>query len=66
MGRELLRLLTKVGERVESIGIVEAFLIFPAAAFCFAVLSGRVGTNQFVLHAHVKVHLPEKVSDFAL
>ena len=47
-------------------GIVEALLVFPVAAFCFAVVSGRVGTNPFVPYAQVKGGLLEKGFDFAL
>ena len=57
---------TKVGERVEAMGIVEAPLVFPVAAFYFAVVSGCVGTDPFVPYAQVKGGLLEKGFDFAL
>ena len=57
---------TKVGERVEAMGIVEAFLVFPVAAFCFAVVSGRIRADPFVPYAQVKGGLLEKGFDFAL
>lgn len=44
-------LLTKVGEGVEAVGAVEALLVFPVAALDFAVVSGRVGADQFVAYA---------------
>ena len=47
-------------------GIVEAFLVFPVAAFYFAVVPGRVGTNPFVPYAQIKGALLEKGFDFAL
>lgn len=63
MGREFP---TKVGERIEAMGIVEAFLVFPVAAFYFAVVSGRIRTDPFVPYAQVKGGLLEKGFDFAL
>ena len=63
MGREFP---TKVGERIEAMGIVEALLVFPVAAFYFAVVPGRVGADQFVPYAQVKGGLLEKGFDFAL
>ena len=47
-------------------GIVEALWVFPVAAFYFAVVPGRVGTNPFVPYAQVKGGLLEKGFDFAL
>ena len=47
-------------------GIVEALLVFPVAAFYFAVVSGRVGADRFVPYAQVKGGLLEKGFDFAL
>ena len=47
-------------------GIVEALLVFPVAAFYFAVVPGRVGTNPFVPYAQVEGGLLEKSFDFAL
>ena len=38
----------KVGERVEAVGIVETFLVFPVAAFHFSVMAGRIGADQLV------------------
>ena len=63
MGREFP---TKVGERIEAMGIVEVLWVFPVAAFYFAVVPGRVGTNPFVPYAQVKGGLLEKGFDFAL
>ena len=48
MGSELP---TKVGEREEAVGIVEALLIFSVTAFDLAVVAGRVGANQLVADA---------------
>ena len=45
---------------------VEALLVFPVAAFCFAVVSGRIRADQFVPYAKVKGGLLEKGFDFAL
>lgn len=42
---------TKVGERVEAVGIVEPLLVFPVAAFDLAVMAGRVGADQLVADA---------------
>ena len=47
-------------------GIVEAFLIFPMAVFCFAVVSGRISADTLVPYAQVKGGLLEKGFDFAL
>ena len=63
MGREFP---TKVGERIEAMGIVEAFLIFPMAVRCFAVASGRIRVEPFGPYAQVKGGLLEKGFDFAL
>ena len=49
MGSELP---TKVGEGVEGVGIVEAFLVFSVAAFDLAVMAGRVRANQLVPDTH--------------
>ena len=57
---------TKVGERVEAMGIVEALLVFPVTAFYFAVVSGRIRADQFVPYAQVEGGLLEKGFDFAL
>ena len=53
-------------KRVEAMGTVEALLVFPVAAFCFAVVSGRIRADQFVPYAKVKGGLLEKGFDFAL
>ena len=63
MGREFP---TKVGERIEAMGIVEALLVFPVTAFYFAVVSGRIRADQFVPYAQVEGGLLEKGFDFAL
>ena len=47
-------------------GIVEALLVFPVTAFYFAVVTGRIRTNQFVPYAQFKGSLLEKGFDFAL
>ena len=47
-------------------GIVEALLVFPVAAFYFAVVSGRIRADPFVPYAQVKGGLLEKGFDFAL
>ena len=47
-------------------GIVESLLVFPVAAFYFAVVSGCVGTDPFVPYAQVEGGLLEKGFDFAL
>ena len=57
---------TKVGERIAAMGIVEALLVFPVAAFYFAVVPGHVGTDPFVPYAQIKGDLLEKGFDFAL
>ena len=43
----------KVGEREEAVGIIEALLVFPVAAFDLAVVSGSVGANQLVTDAEI-------------
>ena len=47
-------------------GLVEAFLVFPVAAFYFAVVPGRVRADPFVPYAQVEGGLLEKGFDFAL
>jgi len=42
---------TKVGERVEAVGIVEPFLVFSVAALDLAIVAGRIGANQLVTNA---------------
>ena len=42
---------TKVGEGVERVLVVEAFLVFPVAAFNFTVVARRIGTDQLVADA---------------
>jgi hypothetical protein len=44
-------LLTKVGEGVKVVGVVEAFLIFPVAALDLAVVPGCIGPNQLMAYA---------------
>ena len=39
---------TKIGKGKETVGVVETLLIFAVAAFYFAVVSGRVWTDQLV------------------
>ena len=39
---------TKIGERVETMRIIESLLIFPVAALYFAIVAGCVWTDQFV------------------
>ena len=39
---------TKVGEGVERVLVVEAFLVFAVAAFDFAIMAGCVRTDQLV------------------
>ena len=48
MGSELP---TKVGERVEAVGVVEPFLIFSVAALDLAIVARRVGPNQLMAEA---------------
>ena len=43
----------EVGKGVEAMGVVEATLILPVAAFYLAVVAGRVGTNQLVPNAQL-------------
>ena len=50
-GHEASGVVYKVGEGVEAVGAVEALLVFPVAALDFAVVSGRVGADQFVAYA---------------
>ena len=42
---------TKVGEGVKRVLVVETFLVFPVATFDFAVMAGRVRTDQLVADA---------------
>ena len=39
---------TKIGKGKETMGVVETLLIFAVAAFYFAVVAGRVWTDQLV------------------
>ena len=39
---------SKVGEREETVGIIEALLVFPMAALDLTIVSGRVRTNELV------------------
>ena len=39
---------TKIGKGKETVGVVETLLVFPVAAFYFAVVAGRVWTDQLV------------------
>ena len=49
MGREFP---TKVGERIEAMGIVEATLILTVAALYLSIVTGRIGANQLVSFSH--------------
>lgn len=40
--------LLKAGGGEESMSRMKAFLVFPAAALYFAIMPGRVGTNELV------------------
>ena len=46
MNRELF---LKVLQREERVNRIKAILVFPVAAFHLAIMSGCVGTNQFML-----------------
>ena len=39
---------TKIGKGKETVGVVETLRVFPVAAFYFAVVAGRVWTDQLV------------------
>ena len=39
---------TKIGKGKETVGVVESLLVFTMAAFYFAVVAGRVWTDQLV------------------
>ena len=39
---------TKIGKGKETVGVVETLLVFTMAAFYFAVVAGRVWTDQLV------------------
>ena len=43
-----LKLPCKIFKRIERMAIVKALLVFPVAAFHFAVVPGCVGANQLV------------------
>jgi len=43
----------EVGKRVETMGVVEATLILTVAALYFAIVTGRIGTNQLVPNAQL-------------
>ena len=43
----------EVGKRVETMGVVEATLILTVAALYFAIVTGRIGTNQLVSNAQL-------------
>ena len=42
------KLFSKVVQRIKTVGIIEAFLVFPVAAFDLTVVSGSVGTDELV------------------
>ena len=44
---------TKVGERIEAVGIVKALLVFSVAALDLAIMAGRIGPNHLVADAQV-------------
>ena len=44
---------TKVGERVEAVVGVEAFLVFTVTAFDLAVMTGCIGPNKLVENANL-------------
>ena len=44
---------SKVVERVERVLVVETFLVFTVAAFHFAVVARRIGTNQLMPDAQL-------------
>ena len=39
---------TKIGKGEETVGVVETLLVFPVTAFYFAVVAGRIRTDEFV------------------
>ncbi len=43
------QLFTKVGERVEGVSIIEAFLIFFVVSLNLAIVTGSIGAELFVL-----------------
>ena len=57
MGSELP---SKVGERIEVVGVVESLLVFPVAAFDLAVVSGRVRADQLVADTQEELEQQEE------
>lgn len=45
------KLLIKVCKGIKAVGRIEAFLVFPVTALYFAIVPGRIWTNEFVFNA---------------
>ena len=42
------KLLCEIVQRVKAVAGVKAFLVLPVAAFYFAIMAGRVGTDELM------------------
>ena len=56
----------EVGKRVETMGVVEATLILTVAALYFAIVTGRIGTNQLVPNAQLCSSLLKERDQFTV
>ena len=57
---------TKIGERIEGMGIVEAFLVFTVAAFHLAVMPWGVRSNELVTNPRAGQRRFKQGRDIAL
>ena len=51
---------TKIGEGEETVGVIETLLILAVTAFHFAIVSWRIGTDQFVANPEACSRLLKK------
>ncbi len=54
------KLLFKISQGEKGVGGIETFLVLAVAAFHFAIMSGRVGTDEFVTDAQISSRFLEK------
>jgi len=51
---------TKIGEGEETVGVIETLLILAVTAFHFAIVSWRIGADQFVANPEACSRLLKK------
>jgi len=54
------KLLIEIVQGIETVRIIEAFLIFPMAAFHLAIMSGRIRTNELMPNVQLSCSCVEK------